>query len=120
MIYAYLDWFEQNPDLGQYIMQAGDSEYLSAYVKVLRQKTKTALPTENITEQLVQWLTPFIENGSVIKLPKSLYLPLIIGPGREFIRIWLRTRPAGEIQAAREPLALAAWQVLTPPITPHI
>src|SRR5207302_1947149 len=52
IVHAYLDWFEQHADLGQYIMQAGNSEYLSAYVKVLRQKIRTMLPTENFPEHL--------------------------------------------------------------------
>ena len=58
IVRAYLGWFEQHPDLGQYVMQAGNSEYLSAYVKVLRQKTRTMLPTENFPDQLLQWLDP--------------------------------------------------------------
>ena len=115
MVYGYLDWFEQHADLGQYIMQAGDSEYLGAYVTVLRQKTKTSLPAENLTDRLFEWLTPYINEGKVVNLPRSLYLPLLVGPGREFIRIWLRTRPAGEIQVARQPLAKAAWLVLANP-----
>jgi len=117
IVHAYLDWFEQHADLGQYIMQAGDSEYLSAYIKVLRQKTRTTLPTENLSEQLLQWLAPYISDGSVVSLPRSLYLPLIIGPSREFVRIWLRTRQPAEIQEAREPLAEAAWLVLAPPVS---
>ena len=117
MIHAYLGWFEQHADLGQYILQAGDSEYLSAYVKVLRQKTRTMLPTENLSERLLQWLAPYISDGSVASLPRSLYLPLIIGPSREFVRIWLRTRQPAEIQEAREPLAKAAWLVLVAPLS---
>lgn len=115
IVHAYLGWFEQHADLGQYIMQAGESEYLSAYIKVLRQKTRTALPTETLSEQLLRWLAPFISDGSVVSLPQTLYLPLILGPSREFVRIWLRTRQPAEMQAAREPLAHAAWRVLVPP-----
>lgn len=112
LVHTYLDWFEQHPDLGQYILQAGDSEYLSAYVKVLRQKTKTTLPTERISEQVLQWLAPYISNGSAVRLPPSLYFPLILGPSREFVRIWLRTREPTEIHEARAPLANAAWRVI--------
>jgi hypothetical protein len=117
IVHAYLDWFEQHADLGQYIMQAGDSEYLSAYVKVLRQKTRTELPTEILSEQISHWLAPFISDGSVISLPQSLYLPLIVGPSREFVCIWLRTRQPAEIQEAREPLSNAAWRALAPSAT---
>lgn len=116
IVHAYLGWFEQHADLGQYIMQAGDSEYLSAYVKVLRQKTRTMLPSENLSEQLLQWLAPYISDGSIVSLPRSLYLPLIIGPSREFVRIWLRTREPAAMQEARDPLAKAAWQILVAPL----
>ncbi len=119
IVYAYLDWFEQNADLGQYILQAAESEYLSAYVKVLRQKTRTMLPTETLSGQLLRWLTPSISDGSIVSLPHSLYVPLIIGPSREFVRVWLRTRQPSEMQEAREPLAQAAWLVLAPPTSLH-
>ena len=119
LVYAYLGWFEQHADLGQYILQATESEYLSAYVKVLRQKTRTTMPTENLSEQLLRWLAPSISDGSVVSLPQSLYLPLILGPSREFVRVWLRTRQPAEIQEAREPLAKAAWLVLAPPPPQH-
>ena len=115
IVHAYLGWFEQHADLGQYVMQAGNSEYLSAYIKVLRQKTRTTLPTENLSEQLLQWLAPYISDGSVLSLPRSLYLPLIIGPSREFVRVWLRTREPEQMQEAHAPLAQAAWRVITPP-----
>ncbi|HEY0756768.1 MAG TPA: TetR/AcrR family transcriptional regulator [Ktedonobacteraceae bacterium] len=117
LVHAYLGWFEEHADLGQYIMQASESEYLSAYIKVLRQKTRTSLPTEHLSEQLLQWLAPFISAGSLVSLPRSLYIPLILGPSREFVRVWLRTRQPEEIQEARVPLAQAAWRVLATPIS---
>ena len=119
IVNAYLGWFEQHADLGQYLMQAGESDYLSAYVKVLRQKTRTTLPTENLSEQLLQWLAPYISDGSVVRLPRSLYFPLIIGPSREFVRIWLRTRQPAEIQEARDTLAKAAWLVIAAHVSQH-
>ncbi len=115
LVSAFLAWFEQHPDLGQYLLQAGESEYLSAYVKILRQKTPTTLPTERLSGQVLQWLAPYINDGSVVNLPQSLYMPLILGPSREFVRIWLRTRQPEEIQEAREPLAKAAWSVIAMP-----
>ena len=112
---AYLQWIEEHADLGQYLLQASNSEYLSAYVKVLRQKTRTSLPAEHLREQVLHWLAPFIAHGSAMRLPESLYLPLILGPSREFVRIWLRTRQLEEIRLAREPLAQAAWRAVASP-----
>ena len=113
LVHAFLSWYEQHADLGQYMLQASESEYLSAYIKVLRQKTRAELPKENLAEQFLQWLAPYISAGSVVNLPRSLYFPLILGPSREFVRVWLRSRQPEEIQAARAPLAYAAWLVLT-------
>ena len=117
LVYAFLNWFEQHADLGQYLLQAGESEYLSAYVKVLRQKTKTMLPTERLSGQVLQWLAPYISDGSAVSLPQSLYMPLILGPSREFVRIWLRTRQPTEMQEVREHLAKAAWMVVDTPVS---
>ncbi|MGZ3609927.1 MAG: TetR/AcrR family transcriptional regulator [Ktedonobacteraceae bacterium] len=114
LIYAYLDWFEQHPDLGQFVMQAGSTEYLGSYVKVVRQKIQLALPRENFPEQFFEWLSPFIEDGSIARFPRNLYVPLVIGPSREYVRRWLRTRIISEIHEARELLAEAAWKVLSP------
>ncbi len=119
LVHAYLGWIEQHADLGQYLLQAGESEYLSAYVKVLRQKTRTTLPTEHLSGQVLQWLAPYIRDGSVVNLPQPLYIPLILGPSREFVRIWLRTRQPAEMQEARDPLAKAAWFVIATPASQH-
>jgi hypothetical protein len=113
-VYTYIDWIEQHPDLGQYIMQADSTEYLGAYVKVFRQKILLAPPNENFPQQFFDWLGPFIEDGTIVRFPKNLYAPLVIGPSREYVRRWLRTRLPEEIQEAREPLAEAAWKVLSP------
>jgi AcrR family transcriptional regulator len=114
MIYAYIDWFEKHPDLGQYGMQADSTEYLGSYVKVFRQKKLLAFPNENFPQQFFDWLVPYIEEGTIARFPQNLYVPLAIGPSREYVRRWLRTRLPAEIQEAREPLAEAAWKVLSP------
>ena len=37
IVYNYLDWFEQFPDLGLYVIQAANTEYLGRHVEELRQ-----------------------------------------------------------------------------------
>ena len=75
LIYAYLDWFEQHPDLGQFVMQAGSTEYLGSYVKVVHQKIQLALPKENFPEQFFEWLSPFIEDGTIARFPQKPLRP---------------------------------------------
>ena len=95
-------------------MQAGSTEYLGSYVKVLSKKIQLAPPSENFPQQFIDWLVPYIEDGTVARFPQQLYMPLTIGPSREYVRRWLRTRITEEIQEVREPLAIAAWKVLSP------
>ena len=74
------------------------------------------MPNENFPQQFFDWLVPYIEEGTIARFPQKLYVPLAIGPSREYVRRWLRTRLTGEMQEAREPLAEAAWKVLSPPV----
>ncbi|MBA2678969.1 MAG: TetR/AcrR family transcriptional regulator, partial [Ktedonobacteraceae bacterium] len=108
LVRAYVDWFEQNPDLGQYIIQASSTEYLGPKLQELRRTSETW------PKQLLDWLTPFIEDGSIARLPAHLYISLILGPCREFVRRWLRERIPTELKEAREPLAEATWLMLAP------
>ncbi len=108
MVRTYVDWFEQNPDLGQYIIQASSTEYLGPKLQELRRTSETW------PKQLLDWLTPFIEDGSIARLPTHLYISLILGPCREFVRRWLRERIPAELKEAREPLAEATWLMLAP------
>lgn len=107
LVYNYLDWFEQSPDLGLYVLQAASTEYLGRHVEELRQSSEDAF-----APRFLDWLAPFIEAGIIARYPQQLYVPLAVGPSREFIRRWLRTRSPEQLHQAREPLAQAAWQIL--------
>ena len=45
LIYAYLDWFEQHPDLGQFVMQAGQYG-ISRLVRESRPSENTISPSQ--------------------------------------------------------------------------
>jgi AcrR family transcriptional regulator len=107
-VHAYLDWFAQHSDVGQYLLQAANTEYLGPQVAVLRRHL------DLFSDYLLEWLQPFIDAGLVKRYPPQLYAPLVLGPCREFARRWLATRSLAELTEAREPLAVAAWLVLAP------
>jgi AcrR family transcriptional regulator len=107
LVHAYINWFEHNPELGQYLLQAGSAEYLADQVKSLR-KSPDAFQI-----QFKQWLDLFIAAGLVKDFPPQVYFPLIIGPSKEFVRRWLLTaRNIAELEAARQVLSEAAWMVI--------
>jgi AcrR family transcriptional regulator len=108
LVYNYLDWFEQSPDLGLYVIQASSTEYLGPYVEEIRQSS------DYFYYRFLEWLNPLVATGALARYPQHLYVPLAIGPCRDFIRKWLRTRSLEELHEAREPLAEATWQLLAP------
>jgi hypothetical protein len=65
-----------------------------------------------VPQKLFEWLTPSIEDGTVIHCPPRLYYSLILGPAREYVHSWLKGRVVGELHEVRELLADAAWRVI--------
>lgn len=108
LVRNYLDWFEHSPDLGLYVIQAASTEYLGRHVEEVRQSL------DSFQQHFFEWLNPFIETGEIAVYPQYLYIPLALGPSREFIRIWLRKRIPAQLHEVRESLAEAALQVLLP------
>ncbi|GCE22383.1 TetR/AcrR family transcriptional regulator [Dictyobacter kobayashii] len=108
LVSTYLGWFAANPDLGQYIIQADSTEYLSAQVQSLQQSS------DAVSQHIMAWLRPFIDDGSIALYPDQLYVPLLLGPSREFVRRWLKTRQNSDFHTAQQELARAAWHTLRP------
>jgi AcrR family transcriptional regulator len=107
LIHVYIRWHAHNPELGQYLLQAGNAEYLADQVKSIRQSPNA------FSLQFQQWLDPFIEAGLIKKFPSSVYFPLIVGPSKEFVRRWLySTRNLEELDECSKVLAEAAWMAI--------
>ncbi len=107
LVHNYLDWFERSPDLGLYVIQAANTEYLGRHVEEIR------LSLDTFPQRFFAWLAPFIAAGTIAVYPQHLYPPLTLGASRDFIRRWLRNRLPEQLSEAREPLAQAAWLVLS-------
>ena len=104
----HIDWAMENPDLERYLLHmrreagAGDGE------QTIRKATGSFLSRIGVH------IKPLIENGEVKALVKELYIPLIIGPAQELIRLWLSGRSEIDLRDVREDLAEAAWNALKP------
>jgi AcrR family transcriptional regulator len=60
-----------------------------------------------------EWLKPYLDRGEVIRVPASLYVPLVLGPTAHFCRHWLAQRMALDMDEVAETFAAAAWKSLT-------
>lgn len=104
----HITWAMENPDLERYLLYmrreagAGDGE------KIIRKATGAFL------SRIGGYMKPLIEAGAVKTFTKELYIPLIIGPAQEIIRLWLSGRSGIDLCTVREDLAEAAWNALRP------
>ena len=81
-----------------------DGHLLSAHVEPVRQSQR------DFVEQTAAWLAPFARAGVVRKLPARLYAALVVGPSRDFLRIWLTDRDPALIKTAGKVFPAAAWR----------
>ncbi|GCE28279.1 transcriptional regulator [Dictyobacter alpinus] len=109
LISTYFDWMARHVDLGRFMIQANSIEYLGVEVHAIHQAA------EVLPMRIYAWLSPFIETGLVARYPRELYIPLIFGPSRELVRLWLRDRREIDFSVISTSLANVAWQTLCAP-----
>ncbi|GLV55661.1 transcriptional regulator [Dictyobacter sp. S3.2.2.5] len=108
LVAAYVAWFTDNPELGQFLIQADSTEYLSTQVQSLQQSS------DAISQHIIAWLRPMIDTGRIAFYPDQIYMPLLFGPSREFLRRWLKSRQQIDFAHIQQELGRAAWQTLRP------
>ena len=104
----YVDWVVGHPDMARYLLfmrreaTAGDGR------EKIRAHTKAFL------SRVAAVLVPMVERGEVRAVARELYVPLMVGPAQEVIRLWLSGRLGLDPATARDDLADAAWRVFRP------
>lgn len=108
LVSTYVAWFADNPDLGQYLIQADSTEYLSTQVQSLQQSS------DAVSQHVMAWLRPIIDARLIAPYPDQIYIPLLFGPSREFLRRWLKSRQDIDFPRIQQELGRAAWHTLRP------
>ncbi len=103
-VHGYVEWFRTHRDLGKFIFLVQGSEELSAFAKDF-----SALH-HKFLERCFAWVHAQQRRGALRDIPRDIYVPIIIGPSRDYIRTNLRdgkkvTKEAGAW------LADAAWEM---------
>lgn len=104
----HVDWVVENPDLGRYLLFMRREATAGEGGDAIRAHTKTFLREVSAT------LKPMIARGEIRQMARELYVPLMIGPAQEVIRLWLSGRMDLNPAEARDDLADAAWRVFKP------
>lgn len=108
VVATHLRFAVEQPELALYLTRLGmadaqgemAAEYLAAHVAFAR--------------DLYACLHPHVERGELAELPPELYFSLLVGPASHLARSWLCGRYQGDLLAAVDILAHAAWQSVLP------
>ena len=106
IVLHHLDWAADNPDRARFLMEMRSTEAVRSHEAELREATKRLLRA--IRDRIER----HVEAGAIVRMPRSLYAPILIGPAHDVVRHWLRGRMHLDLADARGPLADAAWRAL--------
>jgi AcrR family transcriptional regulator len=109
LVGAYLRWFEREPARGAFVFRIMDGPSRDEAFEPIRRLQQAFVASTT------GWLEPFVLRGEVIRLPPSLYVSLVIGPSRDFLRVWLVEREEEALRTALEVLPAAAWRCVASP-----
>jgi len=102
----HLNWVQEHKVWARYLFQMRHTESVTT--------TEPLIVKQNLAfmEKVFQWIDPLVERGEVKRLPRDLYLPMIIGSCHEFARLWLAGRTETSPAKAAGALAEAVWTSL--------
>jgi AcrR family transcriptional regulator len=108
VIATHLRRVVENPQLSLYLTRLGVADGDGEVVEEYR------VAHDTFARDLYTLLRPFIEKAELVALPPALFVALIVGPAAHLSRSWLRGRYDGDLLAATDALAAAAYKSLAP------
>ncbi len=109
VIDIHLRWVARRPALARWLFHMRRAETVLAVEEEIRALNRTAF------RQFFALFDPWVENGELLRLPKPLFMSLLLGPSQEYARAWLAGGTRAQLAEARAVLAEAAWRALRGP-----
>ena len=103
IVHAYVDWVSANPVKARFVLYGRSALAKSEMGGELAARSKAHL------SEVLRWFDPYVEDGTLKKLPKECYSSLITGPVHDYARLWLSGRVKSSIKLHRDVFAEAAW-----------
>jgi AcrR family transcriptional regulator len=102
----YLKWVRDNPEWARFIFQMRQAEFISSAEEEIKERNRATF------EQFHRWLKPHVESGVIKKMPKELYLALVMGPCHLFAQTWLSGGGRRHLPRIKKALSESIWQSL--------
>lgn len=104
MVRYHLGWVEAHRDWARYLFNMRRADFM----KVCEQDIKVL--NSNFVKEVSNWMSPFIRQGDIRKMPPELYPSVLLGPCQEFAREWLSGALSTPIDSAKFQIAEAVWR----------
>ncbi len=108
IVRAYFDCAETDPLTVAFLIEARDYVERSRFAGEIARKNQEFMP------EVVAFFRDAIRNGAVRAIAPDYIMAILEGPARHVVKRWLRS-PKRPLAEAREVLAQAAWDALSPP-----
>lgn len=103
----HLDWVSTEPDWARHLLYLREAEVITSAESALE-----AINTPFVSA-MIEWLEPHVEAGMIVRLPRDLYQPILVGPLHQFTRQWLAGRAKSSMVEAKAALSDAVWNALS-------
>lgn len=102
----HLRWVVDRPGPARFLLERLPPEVRATSAERVAEQNAAVVRT------LTDWLAPHVAAGRVRDLPPDLLLVILLGPGQEFARAWLRGTATSTIEQASVVLSAAAVAAL--------
>jgi len=103
LVEYHLEWVARHPARARFLFVAERPPGNSQAARTLSQLNR------RFSDRLFQSLEPQMRAGALRRLPRDLFLAMVVGPAQSYARTWLEGRRRSPLAKARRALADGAW-----------
>jgi AcrR family transcriptional regulator len=108
LIAHHLRWARDHADYARYLVRMRHAEFMGLA------EAEIAKENQVFIGALASFFQRQVREGNLRRLPRELYVPLLLGPAQELAHHWLLNGKEVEVELAISELADAAWRALRP------
>lgn len=102
----HLRWVRDHADQARYLARMRHAELMSAA------EAEIAECNQELIAELGSFFQRHVRSGTLRRLPRELYVALLLGPAQELARHWLLVGKDVDLELAISELSDAAWRAL--------
>jgi AcrR family transcriptional regulator len=106
VISYHMKWVENNQEWSRFLFQERHADFMG------NSEEEFNSLNEKFILGISRWIDKQIKAGSIRKLPRDLYMAILMGPCQEYTRLYIYGLSCTSLGDAVDILALAAWQAL--------